>query len=259
MNPNVTLESLGMAAKGNWRLSELSLQLYPGEITAVCGPNGAGKSTLLGLLANDFQPTCGEIKLQERPLNSWSNRELARTRSRLEQQVTISFDFRVEEVVALGRFAWQEIPEETDKIVEAALQAAGADLLKGRLITQLSGGERQRVHLARVLAQVWAVPRALLLLDEPLSAQDLGQQQWIFRCLRRLVKEYQWSLVVVLHDLNLASLYADRVLLLEKGKTQAWGLPKKVLDVDHLSRVYAAELDIYAHSQKQQQVFMIDV
>lgn len=254
----MTTERLGLASGDAWRLRNLSLTLETGEILAVCGPNGAGKSTLLNLLAGELEATEGQISFQNKPLSAWSRQDLALVRARLEQHLQISFDFLVEEVVALGRFAWQEAPATTHEVVQQALQAAGADELQGRCITRLSGGERQRVHLARVLAQIWAVPEAVLLLDEPISAQDLGQQQLIFRNLRKLVEKHRWSVLVVLHDLNLAGIYADRIMLLEKGCMTKLGQPKEVLQIADLARIYSADLDIYHHSSKSGQLVMIE-
>lgn len=257
MKAILEVDGLGLQAGSQWRVKDLSLSLYPGELVAVCGPNGAGKSTLLSLLAGEIQATKGQVYWQSKPLAEWGRATLARARARLEQQLQINFDFKVEEVVALGRFAWDEPEDDSKTIVHQALAAAGASELAGRAITRLSGGERQRVHLARVLAQVWGVQNALLLLDEPISAQDLGQQQSIFRNLKALAAEHHWSLVVVLHDLNMAGLYADRILMLEQGHLTCLGTPAEVLQLKELARVYAAELDAYRHPVTSGQAILL--
>lgn len=252
----LTAEQLGLQSGKQWRLYPLDLQLHPGEILAVCGPNGAGKSTLLDLLSGELVPTCGKIQLGNKPLADWDSTALARQRTRMEQENPMSFDFLVEEVVALGRYAWGD-DQPDSPVIQQALEAAGATGLKGRPITRLSGGERQRVQLARVLAQVWAVEGAILLLDEPLSAQDMGQQQLLLRNLKQLTKTHQWRLVCVLHDLNLASIFADRLLLLDHGKVQKLGQPHEVLEITRLSHIYAAELTAYQHPLNQRQMIML--
>lgn len=250
-------EQLGLKTGSQWRLQPLNLTLHTGEILAVCGPNGAGKSTLLGLLSGEITPTTGQVRLLGKALAQWHPATLARHRARLEQENPISFDFTVEEVIALGRYAWGD-DQPDSPIVQQAMQAAGAWSLKGRKITRLSGGERQRVQLARVLAQVWGVEGAVLLLDEPMSAQDLGQQQLLLRNLRQLAKAHAWSLVCVLHDLNLAAIFADRLLLLDQGQLEALGEPSGVLDIARLSDVYCAELTAWHHPSHQHQLIMLD-
>ncbi|HKM15014.1 MAG TPA: heme ABC transporter ATP-binding protein [Marinospirillum sp.] len=255
--PVLTAREISLGKPDSWRLQPMSLDLYDGQILAVCGPNGAGKSSLLSLLTGEIKATSGQVMMGDRLLSAWSPAELARNRARMEQSNPLSFDFLTEEVVALGRYAWGDDQADSPLVIQA-MQAAGAYELLGRKITRLSGGERQRVQLARVLAQIWAVPRALLLLDEPMSAQDLGQQQQIFRQLKTLVKQHNWSLVCVLHDLNLASVFADKILLLDKGKVQALGKPAEVLDLQRISSVYKAELTAYYHPENNRHLVMLD-
>lgn len=255
--PVLTARKVSLGKPDSWRLQPMSLNLNSGEILAVCGPNGAGKSTLLGLLTGELQPSGGEVLVANKPLNAWPAAELARCRSRMEQSTPLSFDFLTEEVVALGRYAWGDDTADSPLVAEA-MQAAGAYELLGRKITRLSGGEQQRVQLARVLAQIWNVPNALLLLDEPMSAQDLGQQQQVFRHLKKLVKQHNWSLVCVLHDLNLASVFADRLLLLDKGEVKAVGTPAEVLDLPRVSSIYNAELIAYHHAESNRSLVMLD-
>lgn len=255
--PVLTAREISLGKPDSWRLQPMDLDLYGGQILAVCGPNGAGKSSLLSLLTGEIKPTSGQVMVGDRLLSAWPPAELARNRARMEQSNPLSFDFLTQEVVALGRYAWGDDQADSPLVIQA-MQAAGAYELFGRKITRLSGGERQRVQLARVLAQIWAVPRALLLLDEPMSAQDLGQQQQVFRQLKTLVKQHNWSLVCVLHDLNLASVFADRILLLDKGKVQALGKPAEVLDLQRISSVYKAELSAYFHPEKNRHLVMLD-
>ena len=255
--PVLTAREISLGKPEHWRLQPMDLDLYGGEILAVCGPNGAGKSSLLSLLTGEIKPTSGQVMMDDRLLSAWPPAELARCRSRMEQSNPLSFDFLTQEVVALGRYAWGDDQADSSLVAEA-MQAAGAYELLGRKITRLSGGEQQRVQLARVLAQIWKVPNALLLLDEPMSAQDLGQQQQVFRQLKKLVKQHNWSLVCVLHDLNLASVFADRLLLLDKGEVKAEGTPAEVLDLPRVSSIYNAELIAYHHAESNRSLVMLD-
>lgn len=214
-------------------LRDVDVSIRPGRITAVVGRNGAGKSTLLRALAGEAPLHRGEVALEGRPLGSWPLCDVARRRAVLPQRSTLTFAFPVEEVVGLGRMphARTSSADRDRSVVEAALRRAGADELVGRSYPTLSGGERQRVHLARVLAQIWEPPAEggrYLLLDEPLSAQDLGRQHRMMTLLREVAEEGVGVMVVV-HDLNLAARYAHEILVLKDGTRRACGAPGEIL------------------------------
>ena len=214
-------------------LAGVSAAVVPGSVLAVVGPNGAGKSTLLHALAGDARPAAGDVLLDGRPLHSWRPEALARVRAVLGQSSALGFAFTALEVVLLGRAPHAgTVSRARDlAIASAALAAAGAATLRARSYPTLSGGEQQRVQLARALAQVWDVgPQAprYLLLDEPTAALDLAHQH------RALLRARDWAqrgagVLVVLHDLNLAATYADRILVLRAGRSIACGPPAEVL------------------------------
>ena len=225
-------ENLGYAIDGRALIENLSIAIAPGEVVAVLGPNGAGKSTLLKLLSGELKPSCGNVALNGRPLAQWSAIELARQRAVLPQTESLRFAFDVCEVVALGRFPWGGVITNKDiNIVLNAMRAAGIESLAHRRYTKLSVGERARVHLARVLAQVWdASPSATryLFLDEPTASLDLAHQHETLATLRRFAAE-GGGVFMVLHDLNLALQYADRVLLIRNGRLISSGATLEVL------------------------------
>lgn len=233
----------GLRINGRELLRDVSLQLHPGELLAVLGPNGAGKSSLLRTLAGEWPFGTGEIRLNGRPLASIPRLETARLRAVMPQADRLSFPFSVTEVVLLGRtpHAARSSAAQDERIVHEVLVAVDSLSLAARDYTTLSGGERQRVQLARALAQIWdediREPR-FLLLDEPTASLDLAHQHGVLQLLNRL-KRRDIGILVVLHDLNLAARYADRVALLKDGKMSACGPSLSVMTETTLSRVYS--------------------
>ncbi len=230
-------------------LDDVNLSLAPGEVVALIGPNGAGKSTLLRVLTGYQLPDGGSISLAARPLEEWSNEALSRQRAVMRQRSGMAFSWRVEEVIALGRAPWPA--DDTQRVVHEVMALTGSDSLAGRDFCQLSGGEQQRVQLARALAQLWhnGQPHGWLFLDEPTSALDLYHQQHILRLLRRLALAGTLSVCIVVHDLNLAALWADRIILLHGGRLVAQGSPQQVLNETTLTQWYQAELKVFSHPE----------
>ncbi len=223
-------------------LDGVSIAARAGEVLVLVGPNGAGKSTLLGVLSGERAPAAGSVRIDGRDVSGIRGAELARLRSVLTQENTVSFPFRVIEVVAMGRAPWAREPEGSfdNKAVADALDAADVAHLSHRRYTQLSGGEKARVSLARVLAQQ---SRAVLL-DEPTASLDLRHQEDVMRIARDLASRGH-AVVVVLHDLSLASAYADRLALLSGGRLEAVGTPAEVLTEERVSRVYGLPVALH--------------
>lgn len=232
-------------------LRDVSIDVAPGEIVAVVGPNGAGKSTLLETLAGDRMPAAGAVICDDRPLAAWQPRELARVRAVVLQRSALEFAFTAHEVVLLGRSPHRgRTSAAADRtIADAALHAADVGALRHRRYPTLSGGERQRVHFARALAQIWERPETgnrYLLLDEPTSALDLSHQQQLLRRSREWASEGT-GVLVVLHDLNLAAAYADRLVVLWRGRVVADGPPRDVLRPELIATVFGVEVVIADH------------
>lgn len=223
-------------------LDDVSVDILSGEVLALVGPNGAGKSTLLRVLSGELDPTGGDVTYGQRPVARIPAAELARLRSVLTQENTVSFPFRVSEVVAMGRAPWAREPEGRDDVaaVAEAMDAADIAHLAARRYTQLSGGEKARVSLARVLAQRTPV----VFLDEPTASLDLRHQEEVMRIARSLAERGK-AVVVVLHDLSLASAYADRMALIATGRLDSIGTPAEVLTEERVERVYGLPVELH--------------
>ena len=233
---------VGVDLEGTTVLDDITIDVVPGEVLVLVGPNGAGKSTLLGVLSGERRPTRGTVTFDGRELGSIRGTELARLRSVLTQENTVSFPFRVAEVVAMGRAPWARTIEGRDDVaaVTEAMDAADIRHLAQRRYTSLSGGEKARVSLARVLAQ----RAGTIFLDEPTAALDLRHQEDVMRRARALADAGR-AVVVVLHDLSLASAYADRLALIAAGRLEALGGPADVLTEERVERVYGLPVELH--------------
>ena len=233
-------------------LDALSLGVAPGEVLAVVGPNGAGKTTALRLLAGERQPTAGSVRLDGRPLSETPADALALRRAVLPQESGLAFGFSALDVVLLGRTPHRTTRRTDLAAAGRAMEQAGVDHLADRRYPTLSGGERQRVHLARTLAQLdgpasgdGAAGRYLLL-DEPTSALDLAHQHSVLKTARRQAAEGV-GVVAVLHDLNLAAQYADRIAVLAAGRLVAVGTPAAVLTPTVVRCAFGITVVVTAH------------
>nr|WP_300312965.1 ATP-binding cassette domain-containing protein [Halomonas sp.] len=234
----LTLKEAGL--KGPPYLAPFNAHIDTGELLVIIGPNGAGKSTLLGLLSGFHCPDQGSVHLDGRCLSHWPAKALAARRAVVAQKDRPIFAWRVEELVTLGA---------QGQVSQPWLHELDLTSLAERSVLTLSGGELQRVMIARALAQLDGpvLGTRYLLLDEPTSALDIGQQQSLMRLLRRLTRQYDLSVICVLHDLNLASSFADRIWLLNDGQRIAAGRPDEVLRAQQLAHIYRAELEDIPH------------
>ncbi len=225
-------------------LDTVTMAVERGEVVAIVGPNGAGKTTLLRLMAADLAPEQGSVTLGGSPPGELTLTELARRRAYLAPQESSEVLFSVRDVVAMGRHPHDGlvIDGTEDAIVDEAIAGADVAHLADRPVRTLSTGERQRVGLARV----WAQQTPLVLLDEPTASLDLGHREMVMRRVRAHA-DGGGSVVVVLHDLNLASAYADRLVLLVAGRTAAAGPPSEVLTAETLTRAYGQAVAVVDH------------
>jgi iron complex transport system ATP-binding protein len=235
-------------------LEDVSLEVRPGEVVAVAGPNGAGKSTLLGTLAGDRLPDGGTVTLDGRPIPDWPKTELARRRAVMSTDRAVAFAFTAAEVAMLGRMPLHGgNPDHADRaVVDELLRAVDCAGLAERVYATLSTGERQRVSLARAVAQVTDAdgadegPDRYLLLDEPTSSLDPAHQHTAMRLIRS-VADAGRGVLVVLHDLNLAAAYADRVVLMHEARVVHSGTPDEVLRADLLEAVFDIPMLVIPH------------
>lgn len=228
-------------------LREISADVRRGEFVAVVGPNGSGKSTLVKAISAAIQPSSGQILLGGRPVGTITARDRARQVAVLAQETAVEFDFTVAEVVLMGRLPHLprfggESPGDREAVLRA-MTLTGTLPFAERAVTELSGGERQRVMMARSLAQ----EPSLLLLDEPTAHLDIAFQVELLDLVRRLNQEQGLTVVAVLHDLNLASQYADRVLMLKEGALFTDGSPRIVITEQNVAAVYGSKVRVIVH------------
>jgi len=223
-------------------LTDVDVSVLPGEVLGIIGPNGSGKSTLVRVLAGLRRPDRGEVRLDDRELHGVGRRERGRAIALVPQETHVSFPLRVRELVLLGRsphtgaFGWEGAHDL--EVARRAMDRTDTASFADRPIDELSGGERQRVVLARALAQE---PRVLLL-DEPTTYLDLRHTVLLLDLVRTLCREQPLAVALVLHDLNLAGMYCDRLLLLSEGRAHASGPPSEVLRYADLCEVYGTDL-----------------
>ena len=225
----------------------ISLTLAPAEVVAIIGPNGAGKSTLLRALNGSVATSRGEVWLDDRPVQSYARRAVARRIAVVAQETELRFPVTVLEFVLGGRYAWSNAwGWETAHDFEVAHRILAETELAGfdqRLMNELSGGERQRAVLARALA----TEARILLLDEPTANLDLSHQAMMLRLVRGRCDQNQTSAVVITHDVNLAAEFATRIMLLDHGRVVAIGPPRDVLTEELLQKVFALRVMVDAH------------
>lgn len=210
-------------------LDNVSLELRTGNVCGLLGPNGAGKSTVLKAISGDI-PATGTITFHDKRLSDWNSIERARHLAVLPQSSQLTFPFSAREVVALGLTPLSVSRTQAEQLIKEKMYAADCLSFSERAYPSLSGGERQRVQLARVLLQLSKAEQApLLLLDEPTSAQDLGQQHNILALTQELAKAHGFGIVTILHDLNQVLKYCDDCYLLDQGQVRAHGAPEDIL------------------------------
>jgi iron complex transport system ATP-binding protein len=255
--------TITVTAGGATLLREASLAVAPGEVVAVLGENGAGKSTLLKALAGDLAPRAGQVTMNDRPLAAWRPRERARVRAVLPQNAALAFGFTALETVLIGRYPHsQGAPQARDfDLARAALGRLDAGHLESRIVTTLSGGELARVQFARVLAQLWpdeVAAARYLLLDEPTASLDPAHQHLALRVAGALARDHRIGVVTVLHDINLAAQYADRVALLKHGRVLDDGPPRAVLTPESLGTCFGVEATVLAHPRSGRPLIVVN-
>ena len=218
----LTVDGVSLSVGGRCILQDVSFEVQAGEVVSLIGPNGAGKSTILGVIAGDTKPDSGSVLLKDKPVSEYSYLELARLRALLLQKTQVAFSYLVHEVVAMAR--------------------THTEMMANRDVTTLSGGESGRVHLARIFAQ----QTPLVLLDEPTAALDIKHQEQTLQMSRELAAEGT-AVLAVLHDLDVAAAYSDRIVLLDRGRVAANGTPAQVCTEERLSRVYQHPIEVLEH------------
>jgi iron complex transport system ATP-binding protein len=243
MNPAIQIRDLSFAYKDRAVLHAISLSVGRGEMVGILGPNGSGKTTLLKILSAILSGQ-GEVELKGKSIKSYGRRDLSRLFAVVQQEARVNFPYTAGEIVLMGRASYHS-PFALEGEKDLAVARASMDLtdslaLSDRYLHELSGGEKQRVMIARALAQ----EPEILLLDEPSAFLDLKHQVQVFELLRRLNRERSLTIVAALHDLNLASLFFARLVMLRDGKIYRDGSAKKVLTEETIEEVYGIRVRI---------------
>ncbi|MBY0191167.1 heme ABC transporter ATP-binding protein [Bacillus safensis] len=237
----------------------INLEVKQGEFLGILGPNGSGKTTLLKMMAGILAPMSGEVRLGGHLIQSYPPKALAQKVAVLPQKTDQAFSFTVEETVQFGRYPYQKgwlqsVTREDVQVVSKVMEQTGVAQFKNQSIHELSGGEQQRVYLAQALAQ----QPEYLLLDEPTSFLDLAYQKDLLDLIKEETTSSKLTVIGVFHDVNIASLYCDRLLLLHEGKTDMLGLPHHVLTTERINRVYETNVTPLQHPFRANPQLMVE-
>lgn len=243
------VEQASFAIPNRTLLYPISLTFEPGKVYGLIGHNGSGKSTLIKLLAKQQPISAGQILLQNRPLASWSNRDFAKQVAYLPQHLPTATNLTARELIAMGRYAWNGLfgRETADdrQAIEQALMLTHTEKFAEQSVDLLSGGERSRVWLAMLLAQ----QSQFLLLDEPLAALDIAHQVEVMELIHKLSRELGLGVIIVIHDINLASRYCDHLVALHSGKLLAQGNAHQIVNATSLNTIYGIGLNVIEHPE----------
>lgn len=250
------VESVGLKISAVPLLSNISINCLRGSVTALMGPNGAGKTSLLKVISGEHKATQGTVEVNRQSREHWKPAEIAQFMAVLPQSSTLEFAFTAEEVVALGRTPHATGSVRDGDIIAAALAKVDASYLAPRSFVQLSGGEKQRVQLARVLAQIWehcesegegdTATEGILLLDEPSAAFDLAHQLMLIDIVQQ-ISARGVTVVMVMHDLNLAAKCADQMVFMNCGRCTAVGTVAELLTPELIKKVFSVDAEVITH------------
>ncbi len=240
----IEINNITLAYQEKKVIENLSIDFLEGEFCALLGPNGAGKSTLLKAMIGFIEPLTGEIKIKGTSIKKWNRQELAKQIAIIPQDFQLQFDYTVQELVMMGRFPylgyWQNYSKNDRIVVDDILKQLDLLRLKKEQYSQLSGGERRRVSIARALAQ----ETEILLMDEAFANLDINHQLEIMQLLSKINSEQNKLIILVSHNINLASEYCHRIVMLKKGKVIADGAPRTIINQKMIKDLYEVELTI---------------
>lgn len=238
-------------------LQDISFNLPSKRLYGLIGHNGSGKSTLIKILSGELLPTAGQVTFEQKPIHSFAAKDLAKHIAYLPQHLPDAADFLVKELVMLGRFPWQrwlQRPTAEDQlIVQRAMEQTAVMRFAEQPVNTLSGGERQRVWLAMCLAQ----QSQYLLLDEPLAALDIVYQVEIMQLIRRLVDQQELTVVIIMHDINLAAQYCDDIIALKSGLVCHHAAVENIMQVDVLKDIFNVNFSLLEHPVNKHRVAVV--
>lgn len=242
MDYQLSVERLSFSYELKKVLEQVDMNIKKGSFFCIVGPNGSGKSTLLKVISAALKPQKGVVYLEGRNINNMKSRSLAKLLSFVPQNTSLEFDFKVSDVVLMGRYPYvNKLKGETQEdleIAEKAMEYTNTTHLKDRSFMELSGGERQRVILAQALAQ----EPEILILDEPVSHLDLQHQVEILNLIKKMCVDRKLTAIAVLHDLNMASAYSDNIVMMKDGEVKRQGTPYETLTASGIKEIFNTEV-----------------
>jgi iron complex transport system ATP-binding protein len=223
-------------------VEDVTVDILPGKITSFIGPNGAGKSTLLSMVSRLLDADTGEVLIDQTDVKKMKSNEFAKRVSILKQSNYMNVRLTIRELVSFGRFPYSKgrLTDEDEKIVDQSLEYMALTDMQDSYLDELSGGQRQRAFIAMVIAQ----DTEYILLDEPLNNLDMKHSVQIMKILRRLVDELGKTVIIVLHDINFASVYSDQIVAMKDGKVVKNGPTKEIIQSDALKEIYDMDIPI---------------
>lgn len=240
-----TLKDVSYQINNTVILHPTNLTFPPGKVTALLGHNGCGKSTLMKLLSRQYHANRGSIDIAGKPLQGFEHKSFARKVSYLPQHPPVTDGVTVRELVSFGRYPWKgafgQLNSEDHQAIEKAIEHTGLMAYADRFVATLSGGERQRAWVAMLLAQ----QSECLLLDEPTSALDVHHQYELLEMIRELNQRLNLTVVIVLHDINMAARFSDHIIALKSGQVIAQGNPEQIMQTDVLKSIYGMDLALF--------------
>lgn len=230
-------------------LDDVSLEIHEGSLTSFIGTNGAGKSTLLSIISRLVKCDAGEIEIDGTSLKDWNTKELAKTLSVLRQNNNIDMRLTVEELVAFGRFPYSrgQLTDLDRQKIEEAIHFMNLEGMRCKYLNELSGGQQQRAFIAMIIAQ----DTKYILLDEPLNNLDMKHSVEIMRTLRELCDRLGKTVIIVIHDINFASVYSDRIAALEGGKLKFHDEASRIMDEKRLKDLFGLDFEVYEHNGRK--------
>jgi iron complex transport system ATP-binding protein len=242
---SIAIANLSYSVEGASLLREINLEVAQGSIAAIVGPNGSGKTSLLKVVSREVDAQHGKVEINGHDVGTLTLAERAQRFGVLPQEANLDFPFTVEEVVQMGRIPHLTTMRENIAIVNEILAEMELESIRYRIYPTLSGGEKQRVQIGRVLSQIWGNrEQACLFLDEPTSALDLAHQIALLKTLRQIAKLGS-TVMIVLHDINLALRFAEHVVLLFDGRVLSSGTPLEVFSTDNMKTAFQVDIDIF--------------
>lgn len=251
----IELKNLSKSYQQRRVVNALSLTIAKGQFTAFIGPNGAGKSTVLSMMSRLIEADQGQVLLDGQDLQQMKSADIAKKLAILKQSNHIELRLSIEDLVAFGRFPYSQgrLTQEDREVIDRSIAYMDLEALRQRQISELSGGQRQRAYIAMILAQ----DTEYILLDEPLNNLDMKHSSQIMRVLKDLAENHGKSIIVVIHDINFASVYADHIIAMKEGELVYQGHPQQLMDEHILQDIFDFHIPIQQVQQHKLGLYFI--